>query len=121
MAVSKDYRDFIKESLSAIGPIGHKRMFGGAGIYAQGYIIAIIGDDELFFKTDEISKPLFEAAGSKPFTFTKKDGSSAVMSYFSAPEAVFDDPDEMAKWGQIALDTSMRAPKKPKKPKKSRY
>ena len=116
MAVSRDYRDFIKESLSGIGPISHKRMFGGAGIYAQGYIIAIIADDSLYFKTDDISRPIFEEAGSTPFTFEKKDGSVAVMSYFSAPEAVYDDPDEMVKWGQIALDTSIRAPKKPKKP-----
>jgi DNA transformation protein len=120
MAVNSDFRDFVKESLAPIGPISHKRMFGGAGIYAQGYIIAIIGDDELYFKTDDISRPIFEAEGLSPFTFEKKDGSVAVMSYFSAPETVFDDPDEMVKWGQIALDTSMRAPQKPKKPKKQK-
>lgn len=115
MAVSTDFRDFVKEGLEPIGPISHKRMFGGVGLYAQGFIIAILADDQLFFKTDDTSRPLFEAEGMKPFSYEKKDGTVGVMTYFAAPELVFDDKDEMVKWGQVALDTSMRAPKKPKK------
>ena len=114
MAVSKDYLYMVKDALDPIGPISHKRMFGGIGVYAQDYIIALLMDDQLFFKTDAETRPLFEAEGMEPFSYAKKDGTVGVMTYFSAPEIVFDDGDEMVKWGRIALDASLRAPKKKK-------
>ncbi len=41
-----------------------------------------------------------------------------VMSYYIAPECIFDDPDDMTKWGREALGASLRAPsRKPKKKK----
>ena len=112
MSVSKDYLYMVKDALDPIGPISHKRMFGGVGVYAQGYIIALLVDDQLFFKTDSESRALFEAEGMEPFSYKKKDGTVGVMTYFSAPEIVFDDGDEMVKWGTVALEASLRAPKK---------
>ena len=116
MSVSPDYTNFVKERLEPLGPITHRRMFGGAGVYAQGYIIALLDDDELYFKTDDESRQTFVDAGCTPFTYQKKDGTVGVMTYFKAPEQVFDDPDEMIAWGRLALDASLRASKAKPKP-----
>ena len=33
----------------------------------------------------------------------------AVMSYFTAPDYLYDDPEEMAEWARKALDAALRA------------
>ena len=54
------------------------------------------------------ARSAFEEAGRKPFSYEKKDGTVGVMKYFSAPEEIFDDPDEMIRWGRLALDAALR-------------
>lgn len=47
MAVSKDYLIFIQDQFTHFGEIQIKRMFGGAGIYHQGIMFALVSDDLL--------------------------------------------------------------------------
>ena len=44
-------------------------MFSGAGIYADGVIFAIIFDDTLYLKADELFSRDFAAEGKGPFTY----------------------------------------------------
>jgi DNA transformation protein len=46
-----------------------KRMFGGAGVYAEGLCFAIEQDGEVFLKVDAQSEPTFSAVGSSPFVY----------------------------------------------------
>ena len=70
----------------------------------------------MYLKADETTRPAFEAAGLSPFTFEMKDGSTATMAYYAAPEAIYDDEDERTRWTGLALDAAQRA----KKPAKAR-
>ena len=42
-------------------------MFGGAGIFADGMMIALVADGVIYLKADEETVPRFEAEGLGPF------------------------------------------------------
>jgi hypothetical protein len=50
MAVSEAYLEFIRSQLASRGPLTVRRMFGGAGIYSEGVMLAVVADDCLSFK-----------------------------------------------------------------------
>jgi DNA transformation protein len=106
MAVSPEFLDYALEQLVPLGGISHRRMFGGIGLYRHELFFALIAEDALYFKVDEISRPDFEAAGCEPF---RPFGGDKPMSYWSVPLEALEDPDEMAAWTARALDAAMRA------------
>jgi len=85
-----------------------RRMFGGAGIYADGVMFGLIADDTLYLKADEKTKRDFEAEGLGPFVY-EGGGRTIAMSYWRIPERLLDDPDEMAAWARTALGVAQRA------------
>ena len=100
--------DGLKALFEPFGPVTVRRMFGGAGIYADGLCFGIEADGEVFLKTDALSKPSFSAADSAPFTYVAK-GKSRPTSYWRLPTAAHDDDDELRRWAHMALDTARRA------------
>ena len=107
--------EYIKELFSAFGPVSVRRMFGGAGIFADGLMIGLIADDEIYLKADGQTLPSFEAEGMQPFTYGAKSR-RVVMSYWRMPARLFDDPDALAQWVRAALGAAQRAGTKRKKP-----
>ena len=57
------FADHVKERMALFGPVDIRPMFGGFGIYRQGLMFALIADERLYFKTDDLSQPQFEARG----------------------------------------------------------
>lgn len=101
--------DAIQDLFQAVGPVTIKRMFGGKGIYVDGMIIACELRDELMLKGDAEAAILYEAAGSKRWTYThNKTGKAVAMPYWPLPSDAYDDPDEAAKWVRIALEAAIR-------------
>jgi len=93
-------------------------MFGGAGVFYDGLMFALIVDDTLYLKVDDSNRGRFEEAGSRPFTFEKKKtGTTMLTSYYELPETLFDEPDALREWGRESVDVALRvdAKKKPKK------
>ena len=118
MAVSKDYLEFIREQLSALGHITTRKMFGAAGVYIDGDIVALVADDVLFLKADATTQPSFTSEGCGPFTYMTKDGAHTLNTYWRAPDRLFDDIDAMHQFARTALAVSRRAPAKKHKPSK---
>ena len=98
----------IQELFSAFGVVAVRRMFGGAGIYADGTMFALVADSVIYLKADELSTPAFERESLPPFTYATKDGKRGVMSYRRMPERLYDDPDELATWARAALAAAQR-------------
>ena len=101
--------DGIRELFEPCGVVQLKRMFGGRGIYLRGRIIALEFEGTIWMKTDDQTRPAFEQAGSRAFTYSKKTGEVGVMSYFMLPEAAFEDPDILRDWVKLAEQASERA------------
>lgn len=78
--------------LSPLGPITWKKMFGGASIYLDGKMFALIDPEaRLHFKVDDSIRARFDDAGS-----TKHDR----MPYFSVPEKVLANDEALIEWAQ---------------------
>ena len=93
----------IDELLRDIPGVTAKSMFGGVAIYKDRQIFGMIVDGQLYFKVDEESKKEYEGYGSKPFTYTAKNGKQVAMSYWELPAAVMDDQSLLIQWVERAL------------------
>ena len=100
--------DDIQELFSAFGPVSVRRMFGGAGIYADGTMFALVARGVIYLKADEGNTPAFERENLAPFTYETKDGKRDVMSYRRMPDRLYDDPEELATWAREALAAAQR-------------
>ncbi|CAK9039552.1 Iron-sulfur cluster assembly 1 homolog [Durusdinium trenchii] len=85
-------------------------------VYCDGAIFAITGDEGLWFKVDDVTRAEFEAAALEPFTYEFDNGKKGQMSYYTAPEEVFDDEDALRHWTGLALAAAARSQKMKKKP-----
>ena len=103
-----DFIPFVQELLEALGPVSARRMFGGHGLYHEGLMFAIVMDNRLYLKVDALNRPDFEALGLSPFTYPMK-GREVALSYWSAPDAIFDEPSEAVRWARSAWDAAARA------------
>ena len=115
--------DDIVELFAAFGPVSVQRLFGGAGVYAEGTMFALVHDGVIYLKVDADSLPAFERENLAPFSYTTRNGRRGVMSYRRMPERLYDDPDELAVWARAALAAARRgaARKRPSgKPRQKR-
>jgi TfoX/Sxy family transcriptional regulator of competence genes len=62
--------EFIRELFTPFRPVTVRRMFGGAGIFCEGLMFALVFDGAIYLKVDEACIPDFEREGSKPFVYT---------------------------------------------------
>jgi DNA transformation protein len=116
--------DFVADLFAPMGPVTVRRMFGGAGVYAEGVMFALLdGGGGVWIKADEPLREALAAEGSTPFLYTFPSGARAgetvAMGYWRLPESAFDDPDLASEWGGKALAVA-HAKAKPKTPKKAR-
>src|SRR5215467_5168750 len=113
---------FVKELFAGLGPVQIKRMFGGAGVYADGQMFALLYDDAIHIRAkDEAMQRELRAEGSGPFIWTPRSGphkgEHIDLGYWRLPDAALDDPDEAVKWGRraLALAKAKAARTKPKR------
>lgn len=104
--------EYIRELFSEFGPVQVRRMFGGAGIAADGVNFAIVFDGVVYLKVDETTIPDFEREGSVPFVYPLAKNPRRVgrhsSSYWRLPERLYDDPDDLAQWARNALSIARR-------------
>lgn len=106
--MADSFHDFVKELFAGMGRVEVKRMFGGAGGYADGVMFLLIADDTIHIKAnDEEMKAALRAEGSGPFEWVPQSGprkgETLDLGYWRLPEAAMDDPEEAVKWGRRAL------------------
>ena len=53
MAYSPEFRDYLEDVLSPLGPVRAKRMFSGFGIFYRDVMFALCIDDVIYLKVDE--------------------------------------------------------------------
>jgi DNA transformation protein len=109
MPVSAAYKAFIQDLLADFGPVSIRNMFSGAGLYADGVMFALLVDDTLYLKADELSAHAFAAEGKGPFTYRPKGRAAVAMSYWEVPERLLDDPEELVAWAKRAHAIALAA------------
>jgi DNA transformation protein len=102
-----DFIPFVQELLEDWASVSARRMFGGYGLYHEGLMFAIVMEQRLYLKVDEVNRPEFEALGLAPFTYVMK-GRDVALSYWAAPDAIFDEPSVAVRWARSAWDAALR-------------
>ena len=105
--MGESFTSYLRELFTELGPVSLRKMFGGQGLYHDGVIIGLVIGDELFLKTDAVTRSAFEQAGGEPFTYQGK-GKPVVMSYFSLPAEAMESAQAMRPWAHLAYEAASR-------------
>ena len=108
MVASDSFADFLREQLGPLGPITMRRMFGKTGVFCDEFMLGMVKDNTLYFRVDDDNREAFkEAASFPPLSYDKKGG-TIDLSFWRAPERLFDEPDELVAWARAALAAAGR-------------
>src|SRR5271167_3987968 len=108
MVASDSFAEFLREQLAPLGRITVRRMFGKTGVFCDGLMLAMVTDDNLYFRVDDHNRAAFkEAEAFPPLNYGKK-GRTIDLSFWRAPERLFDEPDEFVAWARTALAAARR-------------
>ena len=94
------FSEHVLDTLSGLGNITSRPMFGGWGIYWEGVIFAIQYRERLYFKVDEQSKGEYLAKGMEPFRPNERQ---TLKSYYEVPPDVLDDTEVLLSWAREAI------------------
>jgi DNA transformation protein len=116
MSVDEGLLAWVEEALEPMGRVSLRKMMGGATLYLDGAIFAIMVDGEIWFKADDESNAIWDEAGcNERFSVTFKDGTVDRMNYRRPPTDIYDDADAMQHWARLAVEAGMRRPSKKRK------
>ena len=102
---------FIDQVVELLGPFGtvlQRPMFGGHGVYLDGLLFALVFDDGLYLKADEINRGEFLVAGWQPFVSTH-GRRQTTYSFFRVPEDLLKSAEGILPWARSAYAAAMRA------------
>ena len=102
MVASASFAEFLREQLASLGHLTMRRMFGKTGVFCDGLMFGMVTDDTLYFRVDDHNRAAFREAESFPPLSYDKQGCTIDMSFWRAPERLFDEPDELVTWARAA-------------------
>lgn len=108
-----EFEAFAAELFAPLGPIRIRRMFGGAGVYAQERMFALLAFDTIYLKADAANAAAFDAEDCPAFTYAPPSGAAMTMSYRRMPESALEDPEDASRWGRLGLEAALRVPARP--------
>jgi DNA transformation protein and related proteins len=100
--------EYLLDQLEPLGDVRSRIMFGGHSIFMHGLMVGIIDDETLYLKADDINRPAFEKEGMRPFTYLSR-GRRIALSFWEAPPAVIEEPDELQRWFSEAASAARRS------------
>jgi DNA transformation protein and related proteins len=95
------FKDFALDQLRQLDGVTCRPMFGGWGLYHGDKFFGIIHDGQLYFKTDDATRPAYLEHGMEPFRPSDKQ---TLKNYYEVPIGVLENPDELAAWALRAIE-----------------
>jgi DNA transformation protein len=108
MVASDSFANFLREQLASLGHVSMRRMFGKTGVFCDGVMLGMVRDNTLYFRVDDDNRSAFKEAEAYPPLNYEKSGGVIDLSFWRAPERLFDEPDELLNWAGDALAAARR-------------
>jgi DNA transformation protein len=108
MVASDGFAGFLRDQLAPVGRITVRRMFGKTGVFCDGFMLGMVRDNTLYFRVDDDNRAAFKEAESFPPLNYEKKGGTIDLSFWRAPERLFDEPDELVTSARVALAAARR-------------
>ena len=121
MVASASFAEFLREQLAPLGHLTMRRMFGKTGVFCDGAMLGMVTDNTLYFRVDDGNRDAFAEAAAFPPLNYEKQGELIDLSFWRAPEWLFDEPDELVEWARIALAAAHRVAAKNRRPARKEY
>jgi DNA transformation protein len=115
MVASDSFAEFLREQLAPLGRVTMRHMFGKTGVFCDGLMFGMVTDNMLYFRVDDHNRAAFKEAESVPPLNYEKQGCTIDLSFWRAPERLFDEPDELVTWARVALAAARRIATKRKR------
>ena len=108
MVASDSFAEFLREQLAPLGRVTTRRMFGKTGVFCDGFMLGMVAENTLYFRVDDDNQAAFAEAASFPPLNYEKGGQLIDLSFWRAPERLFDEPVELVAWARLALAAASR-------------
>lgn len=102
MSVSDSYLQYVLEQLAGLRGVSSRRMFGGVALYTGSAIFAILDNDQVFFRVDDVTRPEFKARGSAAWD-PMPGREKPTQGYYELPAEILDDRDVLVDWAGRAI------------------
>jgi DNA transformation protein len=99
-------QEFLEDRLRKLPELELRRMFGGAGIYAEGTMFGILHRGRVYLKTSPSTRAAFVELGMKAF---RPPRGAVLKSYYEVPPDILDDEAELVSWARRALAAAATA------------
>lgn len=113
-APSPEYADYVIKQLTPFGLLQVNKFFGGIGISNGFAQFAMVMGENLYFTVDDSTRQNYENAGMQPFSYQTKKGLVMVRKYFTVPDEVLEDSEQLSSWVNEAMIVAVRT--KPNNP-----
>ena len=108
MVASDSFAEFLREQLAPLGRVTTRRMFGKTGVFCDGFMLGMVAENTLYFRVDDDNQAAFAEAASFPPLNYEKGGQLIDLSFWRAPERLFDEPEEFVEWARATLAAARR-------------
>lgn len=106
MAANAEFVSYIEEQLVPLGFLSASRFFGGRAISCHGQQFAWILGSTLYLRVSDTTRADFEAHGAQPFKYMTKKGEVTVRKFYTAPEFLLDDTEQLLLWCRCSIAAS---------------
>lgn len=103
MSASPPFVEHIRDLLTPIGALTDGKFFGGHAFKYRQVQFAMVMGSTLYFRVNDETRQRYEAEGSKPFSYSTKNGVVQVRKYFSAPDELLENQERLIEWAKQAI------------------
>lgn len=99
-------KPILKDSMrlfEQLGRVKSRSMFGGFGIFVDDTMFALVVNDKLHIRADDLSTSRFKEQGYEPYIY-KKRGFPVVTKYFALPDNCWENPSLILRDAAVALE-----------------
>ena len=108
MVASTEFASFLRDQLAPLGYVTVRRMFGKSGVFCEGVMLGMVTENVLYFRVDDLNREAFKEAAAFPSLNYMKGGRSIDLSFWRAPERLYDEHEEFIAWARQALAAAHR-------------
>ena len=108
MVASTEFASFLRDQLAALGHVTMRRMFGKTGVFCEGVMLGMVTENILYLRVDDLNRMAFKEAESSPSLSYVKGGKAIDLSFWRAPDRLFDEHGELITWARAALAAAHR-------------
>ncbi|QOK93152.1 TfoX/Sxy family protein [Ralstonia pseudosolanacearum] len=101
--------DELQPLAAQIGEIRARRMFGGAGLYHDDIVFALVTRGTCYLRVDDVTRARLAAEGGTPFQYERAGRTITIAGYLSTPADALDGGQPLRDWVRLAIEAARRA------------